>query len=164
MQKKLEQFSTLFNFYPAYKVLDVTTHTDEISQYIFDKLFEVQGRLALVKFPGSHQELHGETDLTLQEIEDFETPFRALPRDNDIVMIRDVVQNYAQLDSLLMMAYRTLANAGELIILTSKDSLMSETIYEAIDKADFRAVNTIELFDDYELIMAKKMHMWGNGL
>lgn len=29
---------------------------------------------------------------------------------------------------------------------------------------DFRAPNPIDIFEKYDLVMAKKMHMWGNGL
>jgi hypothetical protein len=33
-----------------------------------------------------------------------------------------------------------------------------------LEEFEFRAINDIEIFDDYNLVMAKKMHMWGNGL
>jgi hypothetical protein len=34
-----------------------------------------------------------------------------------------------------------------------------------LDKSEFRAANTIsDLIAGYDVIVAKKMHMWGNGL
>lgn len=164
MQTQLEKFRHLFQWQPGYKVLDITSHSDEISQFILNRLEEVSGRLAVVQYPGKHQEIVGEGELKLQEVTSFDMPFRALPRDNDVVVIRDVLQHHSQLDNVLSIAYRTLANAGEIIVMTQKDTPISNTIYDALDKAEFRATNTIDIFDAYELIMAKKMHMWGNGL
>jgi hypothetical protein len=38
-------------------------------------------------------------------------------------------------------------------------------VEDLLDKAEFRATNTImDLIDGYEVIVAKKMHMWGAGL
>jgi hypothetical protein len=40
-----------------------------------------------------------------------------------------------------------------------------DEVEELLDKSEFRAANTIvDLIDGYEVIVAKKMHMWGNGL
>jgi len=34
-----------------------------------------------------------------------------------------------------------------------------------LDQVEFRAINAImDLIDGYEVIIGKKMHMWGNGL
>jgi hypothetical protein len=33
-----------------------------------------------------------------------------------------------------------------------------------LEKFEFRAASSIDLIDGYDLVMAKKMHMWGNGL
>ena len=164
MQKALAEFRNLFLLLPGYKVLDITSHTDAISQYLNDALEEVNGRLSLVQYPGEHGSVRNANAITPQVIENYESPFRALPRDNDVVVIRDVIQHHKNIDALLKIAYRTLANAGEIIIMTQKEELISSRIYEALDKAEFRATNTIDIFDNYELIMAKKMHMWGNGL
>jgi hypothetical protein len=37
-------------------------------------------------------------------------------------------------------------------------------IKDELSSAEFRAVNEIDLVDGYDLVMGKKMHMWGNGL
>ena len=35
---------------------------------------------------------------------------------------------------------------------------------EILEDFEFRVANYIDLVEGYDLIMAKKMHMWGNGL
>ncbi len=38
-------------------------------------------------------------------------------------------------------------------------------VEDLLDKSEFRATNAImDLIDGYEVIVAKKMHMWGAGL
>ena len=37
-------------------------------------------------------------------------------------------------------------------------------MYELLENNEFRAANFIDIFPNYDLVMAKKMHMWGNGL
>ena len=37
-------------------------------------------------------------------------------------------------------------------------------IKQMLEEFEFRASNEINLLDGYDLIMAKKMHMWGAGL
>ena len=39
-----------------------------------------------------------------------------------------------------------------------------EQIKEYLIQHEFRAHNEIDLLEGYDLVMAKKMHMWGNGL
>jgi len=39
-----------------------------------------------------------------------------------------------------------------------------EKIKELLEEFEFRAVNDIDIVQGYDLVMAKKMHMWGNGL
>lgn len=39
-----------------------------------------------------------------------------------------------------------------------------DEIKQLLDKTSFVAINDIELFDEYNLITAKKLHMWGSGL
>ncbi|MDQ1245442.1 MAG: hypothetical protein QG565_1783, partial [Campylobacterota bacterium] len=33
-----------------------------------------------------------------------------------------------------------------------------------LEEFEFRAPNEIDIVEGYDLIIAKKMHMWGNGL
>jgi len=46
-----------------------------------------------------------------------------------------------------------------------KKGLMNiEEIKQILEENEFRAANQIDVLEKYDLVMAKKMHMWGNGL
>ena len=35
---------------------------------------------------------------------------------------------------------------------------------ELLERFEFRSPNEIDILPEYDLVMARKMHMWGNGL
>jgi len=163
----LEQFLALFTPQPGYKILDITAHTDALTATLLQCLAPVHGRLSLAEYPGEHRALEAREGVTLQRqaVPDFAKPFRALPRDNDIVFIRDVLHRHSQPERILRAAYTTLANAAEVIIVTEMGAADTEAQLLLLEKADFRAGNVIEgIADGVTVVMGKKMHMWGNGL
>ena len=94
----------------------------------------------------------------------FNQPFRAMPRDNDIVVLKDVFYAHENQDMLLKLSYLTLANTGDIIIMEKKGVMDIKEIKMKLEEFEFRAPNEIDIVDGYDLVMAKKMHMWGNGL
>ena len=103
-------------------------------------------------------------DATIQTISDFSNPFRALPRDNDMVILKDILHQHKNPRLLFKIAYTTLANAANVIIMQEKGTMDIEETKELLEKFEFRAPNEIDILDEFDLVMAKKMHMWGNGL
>lgn len=159
MQKVLD----LFTPQPGYKILDITAHTDGVSVLLQARLVPFGGRLGVVQYPGEHAELPEREGAQLQRISDYKKPFRALPRDNDIVFVRDVLHRHANQERLLKAVYTTLANAGNIIIVTPEESAAAQLAL--LEQAEFRAANIIEdVVAGSTVVMAKKMHMWGNGL
>lgn len=59
--------------------------------------------------------------------------------------------------------YHSLENSGNLIVVCKKSEYEMATIFEIIESVDYRAANYIDIFDDFFVVTAKKMHMWGNG-
>ena len=146
----LEQFLELFKPLPGNHYLEVTTEVDAISEALGQLMEGVDGELKIV--------LYNEDNLS------FSQPFRAIPRDNDMVIIKDVYHLHQNKDTLLKLAYLTLANAANVIILEKKGLLDIEETKAHLERLEFRAPNEIDLLEGYDLVMAKKMHMWGNGL
>jgi len=146
----LEQFSELFNPLPGNHYLQITTKEDEITTLFQKYMDRVGGELNLV--------LYNDDNI------DFSKPFRAIPRDNDMVVIKDVYSQHKNQEMLLKLSYLTLANTANIIILEKKGILDIEKTKETLELLEFRSPNDIDIVEGYDLIMAKKMHMWGNGL
>ncbi|DAB29759.1 MAG TPA: hypothetical protein CFH84_07990 [Sulfurimonas sp. UBA12504] len=103
-------------------------------------------------------------DAKIQHIKNFSHPFRALPRDNDIVIFKDIFAQHKKQEIMLKTAYTTLANTAELIIMEKKGTIDIQALKELLEHYEYRTPNAIDILPDYDLIIAKKMHMWGNGL
>ncbi len=146
----LTQFLQLFKPLPGNRYLQVTTMRDEISQALELLLTQVDGKL--------NTALYNEENL------DFSKPFYALPREHDMVILQDIFLSHQNKSLLLKTAYTTLANTANVIIMEKKGLMNIEEIKQILEQNEFRAANQIDILENYDLVMAKKMHMWGNGL
>lgn len=146
----LEKFRSLFNPLPGNHYLQVSTCRDEISDVLQELMDKVDGELNLV--------LYNDENLKLNQ------PFRAVPREHDNVILKDVFSIHENQDMLIKLSYLTLANTANIIIIEKKGLLDVEDIKSRLENLEFRSPNNIDMIDGYDLIIAKKMHMWGNGL
>ncbi|MBT3280705.1 MAG: hypothetical protein HOF69_03665 [Campylobacteraceae bacterium] len=117
--------------------------------------------------------IYGQEDETLKEqfpnskiqyIEDIKKPFRVSPRSVDIIVLKNIFNQHQKNEALLKISYTALANAADIIIIEKKGTIDKTAMYELLENNEFRAANFIDIFPNYDLVMAKKMHMWGNGL
>lgn len=150
----------LINPLPGYKVLHVSDRVDALANDLKALLDTVDGvlKLALYETSDTLQELK------IEHISSYETLFHALPRDHDIVIFYNTFLKHHKQEAMIKSAYRTLANAAFLIIIEPKGKLDIALVKEQLEQLEFRAPNEIDFLEGYDLIMAKKMHMWGNGL
>lgn len=156
----MEQFLELFHPNPGNSYLLVTTKIDTLASALHKKTEEVDGKFEIVLYGSGKYE-----KAKVQVVDSFQKPFLALPRDNDRVIFYDVFTKHHSAKMLLTLAYRTLANAAEIVIAEPKGELEPLSTCELLESNEFRAPNLIEdILDGYDVFVAKKMHMWGNGL
>ena len=162
---ELKQFLELFNPLPGNHYIQVTSKIDATTYALNEIIKAVDGEFRLALYTEEEQNIPGELhDVTIQQISKFNTPFRALPRDNDIVIFKDIFLQHSNPELLLRIAYTTLANTADVVIMEKKGVMDVEATKELLEKFEFRAPNAIDVLDTHDLVMAKKMHMWGNGL
>ena len=161
----LKQFLELFNPYPGNHYLQITTEVDEITDAFYELMKGVDGELSLVLYSDEELDLSSQyPDAKIQYIKNFKQPFRALPRTHDIVVIKDVFNQHENQKGILKIAYATLANAAEIIIMQKKGTMDIQATLDILEEFEFRSQNYIDVLPEYDLVMAKKLHMWGNGL
>ena len=156
----MQQFLELFHPLPGNSYLLVTSKIDKIATVLHDKIASVDGNFSIALYGDGAFEA-----AKIECIDSFAKPFRALPRDNDRVVFYDIFAKHKSQKMLLQLAYRTLANAAEVIIVEPQGMLHTEETYRLFEEMEFRAPNLIEdILEGYDVFVAKKMHMWGNGL
>ena len=163
LDTKLAQFRELFNPLPGNRYLQVTTTPDDITELFSKMMCQVGGELHLALYGIQDEELK-QTDAKVERILDFASPFRAAPRDHDTVLLKDIFAAHQNKPMLLKQAYTTLANTANIIIMEKKGVMNTLEVMQILEEHEFRSPNTIEIVEGYDLIVAKKMHMWGNGL
>lgn len=152
----------LFNPLPGNRYLEVTTGIDEISFLLAQMMEDVGGRfnIALYREPASAADIKAD----ISYIADTKSLPRAMPREHDVVVLKDIYALHEDKEALLSLVYRTLANAAHIIILEKKGVIDTKELMQVLEEFEFRVANEIDIVDGYDLVMAKKMHMWGNGL
>ncbi len=146
----LEQFLQLFNPLPGNHYMQVSTCHDEITDTLTSILKKVDGELDVI--------LYNDENLN------FSQPFRAAARSNDIIIFKDTFTSHENQKMILKIAYTSLANTADIIIMEKKGVMDVNAMKEMLEEFEFRAPNDIDIVEGYDLVMAKKMHMWGNGL
>ncbi|WP_373003087.1 hypothetical protein [Sulfurimonas sp.] len=146
----LDKFLQLFNPLPGNHYLQVALCEDEITVALRSMMDSVSGEFNLA--------LYNEDNLN------FSQPFRAMPRDHDMVILKDIFHKHENPKMILKLAYLTLANTAHVIIMEKKGIMDVEATKALLEEFEFRAPNEIDIVDGYDLVIAKKMHMWGNGL
>ena len=149
----------LINPFPGYKILHVSSNPDSFITQLEEMLNDVEGRLNLAIYGQNKDSKQG-----LQYINNYTNIFRGLPRDHDVVILHELFSKHEQKSKLLKSTYETLANAAYIIILEPNGLMDISNVKEMLYEHEFRAANEIDIIQGYDLIMAKKMHMWGNGL
>jgi predicted nicotinamide N-methyase len=87
-----------------------------------------------------------------------------MPRSNDIIVLKDIFYKHQNKEMILKIAYTSLANTADIVIMERKGLLDIPLLKQRLEEFEFRAANEIDVIDGYDLVMAKKMHMWGAGL
>jgi len=162
----LTQFLELFHPLPGNHYIQITTQADAVTLALYDKIKAVDGEFHLALYEEAKSQLPPKLlDAKIQIIGTRNTPFRALPRDNDVVVFKDIFTYHRDPELLLRIAYTTLANTANVVIAEKKNILQKEETLALLEKYEFRAGNFIEdILEGYDVFSAKKMHMWNNGL
>lgn len=146
MRTPFELFSELFDVTPNMLVLHIDNGCDGIKNYI-ENIVSDHGKIVYKEFKQIEQKR-----------------FRLTAREYEYAFVCNCIDTIEHLDRFMKEVYKSVENSGQVILLEKKENNKLQEMIEALDKADFRSTNPIEIFPEYHLVMAKKMHMWGNGL
>ncbi|MDD5052277.1 MAG: hypothetical protein PHO27_06045 [Sulfuricurvum sp.] len=147
------------------KILVATSHFDILIEEICTYLQPFNATVDLSLYPGEHTEHASAVIGKVDTIKDFNSPIRSATRDYETIVLQDVLHLHSLPLKLLQLVYRSLENSAEIIIVQSKGVMETSEVEALLERSEFRAANTIsDLIAGYDVIVAKKMHMWGNGL
>lgn len=147
MQKELNLFRSLFQEFPNIAILHVNNGVNFLTPLLEDIANTLEGKVDLINF-----------------IDEKSARLRSSARDFEYIILSDILSHCPNKDKILKIMYKALENSANIIILEKKSHKNTQEIKELLDKTSFVAINDIDLFEEYTLITAKKLHMWGSGL
>ena len=90
--------------------------------------------------------------------------FRLTSREYEYAILINSLNICEDKKKFLDVVYHALENSAQIILIEDKNNSNISEMIKLLDEANYRAANDIDIFEDYNLVMAKKLHMWGNGL
>ncbi len=143
MLKEIEEFSCLFDLTPNINILDLNSDAANITKALNDFVNPFDGTITTVR-----------TSI-LNKLRS------KIKRSNyDYGVICNIIASSSDKKSLMNIISMAIRDSGHIIILEKKDKELTD-IYNLLEEFDYGALSTIDIFDKYNLIMGKKLHMWG---
>jgi len=147
LSKELNLFKELFAPYPNIAILHINNNLDLINDTLEKVKNENEGNIKYITF-----------------IEESSAKLRATAREYEYVVLGDILSYCPNKDKILKLMYKAIENSGNIIILEKKENSDRFETTQLLEDIGFQAANYIELFEEYDLFTAKKMHHWDNGL
>ncbi len=147
MKKELNLFKELFAKFPNISILHINNGVNFLNSTVEEVVQKLGGKLKYIDF-----------------IDEKSAKLNSSARDFEYIILSDILSHCPNRDKIIKIMYKALENSANIIILEKKVNQNLNEIKELLDKSSFVAINNIELFKEYNLITAKKLHMWGSGL
>ncbi len=147
MQKELNLFKGLFQPFQNISILHINNGLEFLNPVIEEVVKGLEGDINFINF-----------------IDESSAKLKASAREFEYIILSDILSYCPNRDKVIKVMYKALENSANIIILEKKSNDNLEEIKTLLDKTSFVAINDIDLFEDYNLITAKKLHMWGSGL
>jgi len=147
LEKELNLFKGLFQPFQNIAILHINNGIEFLNPVIEEIANSLEGNINYIKFVNENS-----------------AKLRATAREFEYIILSDILYYCPNKEKIIKMMYKALENSANIIILEKKSNNNLEEIKILLDISSFVAINNIDLFEDYHLITAKKLHMWGSGL
>lgn len=147
MQKKLELFKELFADYTNIAILHIDNSLGLIDSALEEVRVQNEGNIKYIPF-----------------VNESSAKLRATAREYEYVILGNILTYCSNQEAILKLMYKAIENSGNIIILEKIENDNRYELLDLLENIGFQAPNCIELFDDFYIFTAKKMHHWDNGL
>lgn len=143
LSKEQEDFSSLFDLSPNIAILNLNNGFDNITAALKNFGCTFDANITTVN------------SLILNELR-----VKIKKSNYEYGVICNLISNHDDKKNLMKIIASAIRDSGHIIVLEEKDKSLDD-IYSLLEEFDFGAINSIDIFEKYNLIMGKKLHMWG---
>ena len=164
--KKIEQLLSIIPDHPALRVMQIAESKTDLS-HALSALAEEREYEFLLNLTESEsyeeiKESYQESDASTVKLMKFDQRrYVTMAKMYDYVFVTATVPEELQ-EQFAKTIHEHIKNAGNIILFLEKNSLkVLDGWQRTLEENYFVATNTIDLFEEYEILISKKMHGWG---
>ncbi|MEA3490823.1 MAG: hypothetical protein U9R27_02895 [Campylobacterota bacterium] len=165
-EERIDQLLGIINLYPAIRVMHFSDGSQQLTQKINTLCeqhhYDYQLNCTTDTCYEEMIDRYGDEGMIKIKRFDLNRPRYAIQAKlYDYLFVTTQIPDEERL-SFLKKTYAAIKNAGLILIFLPKDDLRQNHIWsELLLENYFVASNTLDIFADYDVIIAKKMHGWG---
>jgi len=143
MPKQISEFLELFTITPNIDILDLNNGCDDISKALNELIKPFDGKIVTINTQ------------VLNELK-----IKVKRSSCEYGVISNSILQSEDKHTLMKIITTAIRDSGYIVILEEKEKSLEE-IYELLEEFDFGAISSVDIFEKYNLIIGKKLHMWG---
>ncbi len=147
MERELSLFKELFSDYTNIAILHIDNSLNLVDETLEQIRIQNEGNIKYIPF-----------------LDENSAKLRSTAREFEYIVLGDILSYCENKKEILKLMYKAIENSGNIIILEKKIHNNREELLELLENIGFQAPNYIDLFEDIDILTAKKMHHWDNGL
>jgi len=165
-ENKIDQLLGIINMYPAIRVMHFSDGSHLLTKKIHElcKKHEYEYQLNCtneIYFQKATTKYKDSKIIHIKRINLAQPRYNIQAKAYDYLFVTSDISQEER-ESFLKKSYSVIKNAGLILIFIPKGDLEQNYIWsELLSKNNFVATNTLDIFEQYDLIISKKMHGWG---
>lgn len=143
MSKEIQEFLQLFVITPNIDILDLNNDCHYISEALNTLVKPFDGKVVTIK---------------TQIINELKVKIKKSSYEYGV--ISNSILDSEDKHTLMRIITAAIRDSGYIVILEEKEKSLEE-IYQLLEEFDYGAVSSVDIFEKFNLVIGKKMHMWG---
>jgi len=163
---RIEQLLGIINLYPAIRIMHFTDSDDLLSQKIYELCREYKYEYQLNTMNEISYEnlkiVYGDMPyVKIKQINPKQPRYVTQAKLYDYLFVNSKISDENR-GEFVQRCYSAIKNAGLIVIFISKNDMQEYYIWsDLLTDNNFVAINKLDTFSNYDIIIAKKMHGWG---
>jgi len=164
--KAIEQLLSIIPNHPATRILHISSGGEEfckaLDEFTREREFEYQLNVVDEDFYLRAKELFEDSpNFVVKKMDYNQRRYTTMAKLYDFVFVTATVPTQIE-EEFVKKVHSLIKNGGNIILFLPKDDKASKyRWFQTLEENFYVATNSIDIFDNYEIVIAKKMHGWG---
>ena len=163
--KKIEQLLSIIPEHPATRIMYISHNdlqlSDTLANFVKDRDYELLLNITDDIFYEEIKDRYKDKSTIVKKMNFQQRRYVSMAKLYDYIFVSSNVPDELQ-EQFAKSIHSHIKNAGNIILFLPKNDLrVLDTWQQVLDENYFVATNSIDIFENYEILISKKMHGWG---